>query len=151
SNISESLYVKKYELFDNVIPSSNAVIAHVLYRLGLLYDVCDYTSIAEKMLHQFKSQISQSGPYAGKWASLLGFIVSGSPTLAVVGSESTIFALKLKRKTNTQTLICGGIEENIPYLKDKLMEGKTAIYSCKNNTCSAPIFTVDEVLENKYP
>lgn len=147
SNKSESLYVKKYELFDNVIPSSNAVIAHVLYRLGLLYDVSNYTSIAEIMLHQFTSQISQSGPYAGKWASLLGFIVSGSPTLAVVGSEAAIFALELKRKTNTQTLICGGIDENIPYLKDKLIAGKTAIYSCKNNTCSAPIYTIEDALK----
>lgn len=145
SNISESLYVKKYELFDNVIPSSNAVMATVLYRLGLLYNDVNYTSIAEKMVHQFTSQISKSGPYAGKWASLVGFMVLGSPTLAVVGLEAVNFTLLLKRKINTQTLICGGIEENIPYLKNKLIEGKTSIYSCKNNTCAKPVFTVEEV------
>lgn len=153
SNKSESLYIKKYEVFDNVIPSSNAVMAHVLYRLGLLYDDSEYTSIAEKMVTQMTNQINKSGPYTGKWASLVGFMVSGSPILAIIGSNAVDFALELKQKTNSTNLICGGTTENLPFFKNKLIHGKTAIYSCKNNTCSLPMYSVEEFVSSlpKYP
>ncbi|MDP2089859.1 MAG: thioredoxin domain-containing protein [Flavobacteriaceae bacterium] len=147
SNLEKSLYVKKYEVFDNVTPSSNAVMANVLYRLGLLFDHQPYISIGEKLLKRMMPQLKNSGPYTAKWASLLGFMVSGAPTLAVIGPKSLAMALEIQRKSTSSILICGGIKENIPYLKDKLIEGKTSIYLCKNNSCSAPIFTIEEVLE----
>ncbi|MDP3353179.1 MAG: thioredoxin domain-containing protein [Flavobacteriaceae bacterium] len=147
SNLSDSLYVKKYELFDNVIPSSNAVITNVLYRLGLLYDDDNYSLIAKKTLHQMLPQISNSGPYAGKWASLLGFVTNGDTTVAVVGKESSKLNLQLQKEYLPSVLFTGGNSEYIPFLKGKYIEGKTVIYICKNNTCSAPIFTIEETLK----
>ncbi|MCM2301199.1 MAG: thioredoxin domain-containing protein [Flavobacteriaceae bacterium] len=147
SNLSDPLYVKKYELFDNVIPSSNAVMAHVLYRLGLLYDDEKYISIAKKMLNQMTPQISNSGPYAGKWASLLGFAINGDTTIAIVGKECLDLNLQLQNEFLPFVLYTGGTHEAIPFLKGKCIEGKTAIYICQHNTCSKPIFSIKEALE----
>ncbi|MBS3992778.1 MAG: thioredoxin domain-containing protein [Bacteroidetes bacterium] len=153
SDEDPALYIKKYELFDNVIPSSNAVMATVLYQLGLFYDNPTYTSISTNLLNQMLPHLTKSGPYTAKWASLVGTIANGSQIIAIVGVDALNFALKLQQKNLNKLLICGGTNEHIPYLTGKSVLTKTVIYICQNNVCSNPMFSVDEVqvlLDNSY-
>lgn len=150
SNLEKSLYVKNYDVFDNVTPSSNAVMANVLYKLGLLFDEENFTSISKKMLHQMKTQINQSGPYTGKWASLLGFISNGDTTVAIVGNDYLKINLQLQKEYFPHVLFTGSKSENIPFLKGKYIEDETAIFICQNNTCSAPIYSSEEAIKLLY-
>jgi uncharacterized protein YyaL (SSP411 family) len=147
SNLDTALFTKKQEVFDNVIPSSNAVITTVLYQLGLLFEEQNYTQLSDQLLLRMIPQLSNSGPYTAKWASLLGFKVHGSQTVVVVGNNAKEYTLELMRNTSTLILIFGGVAEEIPYLKNKLINNKTSIYICKNNTCSAPIYAIEEALK----
>ncbi|MDX5437666.1 MAG: thioredoxin domain-containing protein, partial [Pontibacter sp.] len=47
---SEKLIARKKEIFDNVIPSSNSVMATNLHLLGLIFDEERYTQLSDKML-----------------------------------------------------------------------------------------------------
>lgn len=145
SDEDTALYIKKYELFDNVIPSSNAVMATVLYQLGLLYDKPLYNTISTNLLNQLIPHIDKSGPYTAKWAALAGFIANGSQLIAIIGKEALTVAHELQRKNLNKLFICGGIKEDIPYLTGKLTHAKTAIYICQNNMCSKPLFSMEEV------
>ena len=48
SGTSEELIARKKDLFDNVIPSSNSMMAENLYRLGIMLDAQQYKTIATK-------------------------------------------------------------------------------------------------------
>lgn len=144
SDTDPALFVKKYELFDNVIPSSNAVIATVLYQLGMLFDQANYSLISTNLLSQLIPHLDKSGPYTAKWASLAGYISNGSLLIAIVGKEAVKFTFELQQKNLNKLQVCGGTIEDIPYLKGKLVNNKTAIYICKDATCSKAFYTVDE-------
>lgn len=147
SNAEKTLFVKKYELFDNVTPSSNSVITTVLYLLGLLFDHQQYLTLSDQLLARMLPQLKNSGPYAAKWNSLLSFKISGSPIIAIVGSDAINYPIDLLKAINLPILLCGGVEENIPYLKNKSIKDKTTFYICKNNSCSKPIDTIGETIK----
>ncbi len=74
SDLSETLIARKPEIPDTVIPSSNSVMAHVLIRLGHLYDNPSYLSRAHILLKQVVNSNSSQSPYYAHYAAALGLL-----------------------------------------------------------------------------
>ncbi|MBX6379101.1 MAG: thioredoxin domain-containing protein [Thermoflavifilum aggregans] len=134
------------ETEDQVIPSSNAAMAHVLYRLGIYMDEPAFTDHAMQMLHAMLSQIQATPAYMAKWAQLLGLASYGLYEIAVLGDEAQAMAAEMQQHFLPDCLFMGGADENLPLLQHKLIPGKTRIYVCKNQVCQAPVTSVDEAL-----
>jgi uncharacterized protein YyaL (SSP411 family) len=144
SDQAENLIARKHELSDNVIPASNSVMAHVLHQLGQYFEEQKYTEMVEKMLSQVRKDAIQQGSYYANWARLIGKLTYPAIEVAVLGENALPLALELQQKYYPNAIFAGGTEENLPVLKDRLVEGKTLIYVCENKACNLPVETVDE-------
>jgi len=148
---AERLIARKLEISDNVIPASNSVMAHVLLRLGLLYDHPPYLEMSEQMLKQVQPQLAEGGAYYANWAQLLGLQVYEPYEVAVVGKDFKEKSLALQRNFLPTALFLGGPQENLPLLENKLVEGQTTIYVCQNKVCQLPVTEPEKALQQLLP
>ncbi|MEQ8807531.1 MAG: thioredoxin domain-containing protein [Imperialibacter sp.] len=147
SNTSEQLVARKFEISDQVIPSSNATMAEVLFKLGHYHESATYLDMTKKMVGSLSKDFTQSGPYFAKWASLMGLLVNEPFEVAVMGPEALEKSQLLMREYHPGMLLTGGEIENLPLLENKLVEGETIIYVCQNKVCKLPVKSVELALK----
>ncbi len=147
SDESESLVARKMELSDNVIPSSNSVMAHVLYRLGAYFYEARYTQMSKIMLNHMAAKIDEGGPYYANWAQLMGLIQYEPYEVAIMGPEAADLNREFQKQYLPTTLFMGGSQENLPLLENKLVSGQTRIYVCRNKVCKLPVKQVEQALK----
>jgi uncharacterized protein YyaL (SSP411 family) len=66
------LVVRKMEIDDEAIPSSNSIMAGVLYSLGVIYDNSSYSDISKRMLTSVVAKVNLFPVYHAQWCSLAG-------------------------------------------------------------------------------
>lgn len=147
SDLAKGLIARKYELSDNVIPSSNSVLASVLFKLGILYDKPAWSLMSEKMLGKVLGETTEHGVYYANWARLLGLIVYPVYQVAILGTDAQKLGDKLQSHYLPNSIFAGGESENLAILENRLVKNKTLIYVCENQTCSLPYELGEDVLE----
>ncbi len=141
------LAIRNIEIADNAIPSPNAIMAGVLYDLGVYFDNKDYTDKSAKMFSAVSGRVSQMPVYYAQWCSLAGLFSQGTYEVAVTGKDACKRNEELQRNYLPTCVTMGGTDkENLPLLADKLQEGKTLIYVCTNKTCKMPVEQVPDAL-----
>ncbi|UOG73862.1 thioredoxin domain-containing protein [Hymenobacter tibetensis] len=144
----EKLIARKKELFDNVIPASNSVMAHNLHRLGLHLEVSRYTDLATAMLRRVQNLVVQEPQHLTNWASLYAKKLKPTAELAIVGPGATHLRQELSRQYLPNTVLAGTTTTStLPLLQGReARNGQTTIYVCYNHTCQQPVHTVTEAL-----
>lgn len=145
SDTDPQLIARKMEIPDNVIPSSNSVMANALYKLGLLFENNGFIEKSNKMLNQVKQQVEKGSPYYANWGRLYFWQLDQSFEVVIMGKE----ALQLRKEFNNEfipfVLFAGSEkEEYLPLLENRYVEDQTRIYVCKNKTCNLPVSLVEE-------
>jgi uncharacterized protein YyaL (SSP411 family) len=145
---AEKLIARKKELFDNVIPASNSVMAKNLYTLGLLLDKPSYTELAESMLATVKKLIVSDPQYLSNWASLAAYWSQPTAEIAIVGPEAENFRRELEQYYYPNKIITGTFVESwLPLLENRgVVGGKTTIYVCYNKACKMPVYSVIDAI-----
>jgi len=87
SQSAEELIAKKKEVFDNVIPSSNSVMARNLFRLGTLLDKNEWKQLAIKMTSKLSGIITTEPVYMSNWGILFSEIAEGMNEIVIVGRK----------------------------------------------------------------
>lgn len=146
SNIEEALIARKYEVLDNVISSSNSVMAHNLKKLALLFENLHYEKIYQQMLRTVEPQMKSYGSGYANWASLLLDEVCGVFEIAITGEESTQKRKDLDKMYIPNKIILGGKQGTLPLLQDKFV-GETTIFVCKDKSCKMPVSKVSEAIK----
>lgn len=136
---AEGLVARKMEIADNVIPSSNSVMAEVLFLLGEYYGDESYITMSVSMLNQVLKEVTTSGPYYANWAALMGTMVFQPFEVAVVGPDALVKSRQIKQEYHPTAIFMGGTAENLPLLENKLIPGRTIIYVCRNKVCKLPV------------
>ena len=92
---AEKLIANKKELFDNVIPASNSILARSLHQLSLLTYQENYGKIAARMLGGMKELVLKEPGFLCNWANF--YLESLVPTaeIAIVGRGAKEKALAL--------------------------------------------------------
>jgi len=141
------LVVRKMEIDDEAIPSSNAIMAGVLYSLGVMYDNSSYSDISKRMLTSVVSKVNLFPVYHAQWCSLAGFFAQGTYEVIVMGKDAIAKSKGMQKKYLPDCVIMGGIDkEDLPLLENKLPENKTLIYVCTNKVCKKPVEDVADAL-----
>jgi uncharacterized protein YyaL (SSP411 family) len=143
---NEELVARKKEVWDNVIPSSNAVFAEVLFLLGEYYADAAYKETAIAMVNTITPKLGPTGPYYAYWASLVGLITHQPYEVAVVGDAAIVKSHAMLKVYNPTAIYMGGTTENLPLLKNKLVKGRTIIYVCRQRICRSPETDVQKAL-----
>jgi uncharacterized protein YyaL (SSP411 family) len=149
-NNAEKLIARKKEIFDNVIPSSNGVMARNLFHLGILLDNSDYQSQAQKMLSQINELVIGEPAYMSHWGILYSEMVSPMAEIVIVSPQLTSVAKELRKNYLPFSLLMGTESQSeLPLIVEKVNpDGNEAtIYVCFNKTCKLPVHTVKEALE----
>ena len=146
SDLAKQLVARKHELSDNVIPASNSVFAHVLHKLGILWENSGYSLTAVKMILKIRNEIGRNGVYYSNWAMLLGKLVYPVFEVAILGEYALTVNLRIQEKYLPDAVFAGGVNENLPLLKHRLTDGKTVIYVCQDKTCERPVYTSADAL-----
>ena len=147
SALDPPLIARKSEVFDNVIPSSNSVMARVLLLLGLAYEEQEYTDRAEKMMHLMREQVSKFPSAYANWANL--FFTHAFPfhTLVITGEKAHERLKKLWKTYHPDVFYCGSEqEEALPVLQNRYVEGETMMYLCTGKECRLPTSSVADIL-----
>lgn len=150
SDIDPPLIARKSEITDNVIPSSNSVMARNLKYLGELLYNKRYLEISEQMLNNIVPTLSQqdSPSFYSNWCQLYLDMVYPPYEIAIVGKDYNSLKEGMLSQFTTNALFLGGDEEgDLELLENKLQDGKTLIYVCQNKSCKFPVATVEAAME----
>ena len=141
------LIVRKMETDDDVIPSSNSIMANVLYSLGVIYDNGTYTNIAKRMLASISGKLNAFPVYHTQWCGLAVLFSHGTYEVAVMGKDAVTKNIELQKRYLPDCIIMGNTdEENLPLLEGKLKDDRTFIYVCTNKICKRPVEDVTSAL-----
>ena len=141
---ADDLIMRRLETADNVMPSSNAVMAEVLFMLAEFYGNKEYHLRSEVMLDRIVPSFTTNGPYYARWASVMGMMTYKPYEVAVVGPDALEKSKMIQRLYLPTAIFMGGPEENLPLLQNKSVPNRTIIYVCRNRICKSP----EEVPEN---
>ncbi len=144
SDNEQELIARKHEIMDNVIPSSNSVMAQNLQKLALFFDNNQYADKASAMLKTVLPKIKTYGSAYSNWCIQLLNEVYGINEIAVTGNAKSVKQKFIKRYFPNKIML-GGKKSTLPLLKDK-QSNETKIYVCRNKTCRMPVSTVDEAV-----
>lgn len=146
----EELIARRKELFDNVIPASNSIMAGNLYTLSLLLDRPQYGEKADQMLGRIQPLLQPNADYLTNWAALYTLRVKPTAEIAIVGPDAQAFRRELDKHFLPNVVFCGTESSSqLPLLQDRTtINGQTAIYVCYNSACQMPVTTVAAALEN---
>lgn len=145
---SEQLIARKKELFDNVIPASNSVMAQNLYFLGNLLDEKSYLELSENMISKIAPMIKSDPQYLTNWGTLYSYRVQPTAEIAIVGKDYLTFAEHLQKKFYPNKIISAAEEtDDLPFLHQrKAINDETTIYVCYDKSCKLPVQSVNEAL-----
>ena len=147
SSKNSSLVVNSIETADEVIPSSNSIMATVVYSLGIIFDKRDYTDLSKGMLMTVFPKMKRFPEFHAAWGALAGLTVNGTYEIAVMGKDAIVKNKSLQKEYLPDCIMMGETdEENLPLLENKLLENKTMIYVCTNKVCKKPVEDVQEAL-----
>ncbi|MGI4874954.1 MAG: thioredoxin domain-containing protein [Janthinobacterium lividum] len=143
---AEPLIARKKELFDNVIPGSNSVMAHNLLRLGRHLENQPYQQLAAAMLAQVQSLVAKEPQHLTTWASLYVALLRPGAEVAIVGPEAEQFRAELSRHFLPNDVLAGGPTASALPLLQGRSPAQTTIYVCRNRACQLPVQSVAEAL-----
>ena len=144
---AEPLIARKKELFDNVIPGSNSVMAHNLLRLGRHLENNDYQALAAAMLGQVAPLVVKEPQHLTNWGSLYVALLRPGAEVAIVGPEAEARRTELSQHFLPNDVLAGTAQgSNLPLLQDRPATATTLLYVCRNRTCQLPVQSVPEAL-----
>ncbi|SDC63823.1 hypothetical protein SAMN04488104_10039 [Algoriphagus faecimaris] len=147
---AEKLIANKKELFDNVIPASNSIMARNLHRLYLLTYEEKYSEISQKMLRQMQAMVLKEPGFLANWASLMLESVVPTAEIGIVGKGAKKLAMDLMKASPSNMVVAWSekVTETAPILKGKTPDStqNALIYVCFDHACRRPVSKVEEAL-----
>jgi len=147
SQSAEKLITRKFDLMDDVIPSSNSVFVRQLFKLGLLFDESRYTVLANQVLGNVIDQIKAYGSAFSNWAIQLLEEVVGIYEIAIVGNEWKSMRCDIDNYYIPNKLMIGGKQSSLPLMQGRMGGEGTRAYLCKNKSCSLPVSTSKDLVK----
>jgi uncharacterized protein YyaL (SSP411 family) len=149
SNRAEKLIARRKELFDNVIPASNSIMARNLLQLGTLLDNSNWKETAHAMISGFSGLITKEPNYMSNWAIAFTEWQSNPVEVAIVGDQVKQAYASLREHYLPLTRFMGSSNKSsLPLLRDKVAINKqTTFYVCRHFMCKQPVQKAQEALE----
>lgn len=145
----EELIARKKELFDNVVPASNSIMAGNLYNLGLILDRQDFIDIARLMLSKMKKLVLKEVQWLTNWSTFATQFVKPTAEVAIVGNDADNVRAILDETYAPNKVYVGTREtSDLPLLQNRTTKtGETMIYVCYDKTCQLPTADIAKALE----
>ncbi|UBM58480.1 thioredoxin domain-containing protein [Marinilongibacter aquaticus] len=147
-DMAEELIARKKEIFDNVIPASNSMLAHAFYDLGRLLGNRKFMESAVAMFAKVRKIVQSEPRFMANWARLGNKIDSHIPEVVIAGPKYMEFKKEIGQKCGRPVYFVGSAEESeLELLQGRFQnDGKTYIYVCQDFTCQLPVDSPEKAL-----
>lgn len=148
SNLDTELITRKMEIEDNVIPSSNSIMARNLFKLSHYYSNNYYLKVSKQMLSNVQDKIHKYGSGYSNWLQLMSDFSSGYYEIAISGKKALDKLPEINKNYIPNKLIAGSTKKStIPLMEGRFNENETLIYICVDGTCRLPESDVEKALK----
>ena len=149
SQKDQPLITRNYELSDNVIPASNSVMAHNLFKLSKYFGEEEFLNISKKMLTSVTPQLQDYPQGYSNWLSLKLNFSHNFYEVVIMGTNAKVLLAELNKEYLPNILVAGSIVESnsSPLFQHRFKKGKNLIYVCSNGACQLPVKTITSALE----
>ncbi|WP_299432354.1 thioredoxin domain-containing protein [uncultured Aquimarina sp.] len=145
SDLDPKLITRTLEYTDNVIPSSNSIMAKNLFLLYHYTDNKMYLNTSQEMLHTIKPQLERYAAGYSNWLDLMLNYSDKFYEIVIVGDQLELKNKELNTTYIPNKLVAGSTSSlETPLLKGRFSKNKTLIYVCVNNACKIPVEDVDQ-------
>ncbi len=141
SATSEKLIAKKKEVFDNVIPASNSVMARCLFHLGTLLDKEEWKQLAIEMTLKLSSIIPSEPVYMSNWGILFSEITQGVVEVVITGNGLEEIRREIQSNYVPFSVYVGAkMKSELSLMEGRdSIDGQTKVYVCRNKVCKLPV------------
>ncbi len=153
SKKDDILIRRTLETADNVIPSSNSMMAKNLFRLGKFLSDGTFGETSLQMLKTMQENIRENAQSHANWLQLALCFDQPFYEIAIIGEKYKELAKELSTHFVPNTVIAA-IEkqsDSLPILRERYMNGKTLAYVCLHGSCKIPVSRVEDVLAQIRP
>ncbi len=149
SNHSQDLIARKKELFDNVIPSSNSLMAWNLIHLGTHFYDEPLIKRGKAMIAQVTDLIKQEPEYMSNWGTLALSLSTPFAEMVIIGDEFKAFGTDVNKRFLPNKILTGSpSEKDAPLFENKgLLNDKTTVYVCYDKSCKRPVNNTKDALD----
>lgn len=135
------LIARKIDIDDDVIPSSNSVMAHNLNTLGIYYRIEDWLDKCKFMLATVQGFINKYPSSYVNWMALYERLLNGSKEISVLLPAHPEYADLSKLIHNNHVI---SYHKELPMSNGQKENG---IYLCQNKSCLPKMSSISELLE----
>ena len=147
SKNNDALISRKLDLYDNVIPSSNSIMAYNIYLLGHYLDKPEYLELSQKMAEAVMTDLEGAPSGFFNWLTVMMDHLGPFYEVAISGEKAMEYAAEFHSDYLPNCLVVGSTNEStLPLLENRYQEGKTLVYVCVNKTCKLPVDNVEKAL-----
>ncbi len=148
SSDDEVLVTRKTEIFDNVIPASNSVMARDLFKISHYFANSEYKTISEQMLHNTQNKFKKYGSSMSNWGLLMMDFIGPNYEVVINGNNAKEILHSMQQEYLPNVIWASDDKENtkISLLESRYVKDKTLIYVCVNNACQLPVETCKQAL-----
>ena len=144
----ELLLSNSMEVQDNVIPSSNSVMAHNLFRLGHLHADRQLLEESGSMAGKLSGRFEQYPRAHANWGKLLLKQIHPHFEVVVAGPSASTILKNAMREYLPHVMFAGTDKKSsLPLLRDRYDNNKTRIFVCQENICHQPLEELQDARE----
>lgn len=148
SDQDDDLIRRTIETSDNVISSSNSIMAKNLLKLHKLFHNDGYGDRAHQMVKNVQKDFDASAQGFANWLHLIFYENTNFYEIAIVGEEYKAFGNQIIANYLPNSILVGSAKEGgIELLKNRYNEGQTLVYVCIEGTCKLPTTSTEAALK----
>ncbi len=147
SHYDTPLVNETFEIYDNVISSSNSIMANNLFKLGKILSQEHYIEQAKQMLSNIEDKIHDYPTGFANWIQLYLNFSHDYKEIVIIGDEAKEYLKQLHFYYIPYAIFVATETENLEITQNRWTEGKTGIHICQNYACMMPVYEVDKALE----
>lgn len=146
------LVTRKTEVYDNVIPASNSVMARNLFVISTYFNQTDYKKMSHQMLQNVSDKFSKYGSSVSNWGLLMMDILGPTKEVVASGSDATSLIVEMQKKYNPNIIWASDtqINEEVSLLAGRFVQDKTLIYVCVDQACQLPVSNIEDAEQILY-
>jgi uncharacterized protein YyaL (SSP411 family) len=145
SHQDEALITSHFEVEDNVIPSSNSVMADALFKLSIYFENSYYEKIVQQMVQNIVPTVDYPSAVSN-WLNVLLHFSEQNKELAICGNNALEYLEKINENYQPNIIIAGSSTISmLPFLENRFSENETLFYLCQNKTCKKPTNNIKEI------
>ncbi|QJP34595.1 thioredoxin domain-containing protein [Nonlabens sp. Ci31] len=143
-----NLITRKTEVVDNVISSSNSVLATSLFQLGHYYTNKEYSKNSKFMLSNMHKDLKATPSAYANWLGLYLNYSNPYYEVAISGSNAMEKMKELHSYYLPNILIAGStVDSDLSIMKNRFNQDHTYIYVCVDGSCKLPVTNTESAVD----